>query len=147
MIEFDAVSRTKPSQTYLTLVPGQCRASVMYLPGSGKFEARVAYLAKVREAFLRLKEFGFLALAGEDVSVEGNSGCRFSLAAEFRFLIGFPLIIECFSTNHQSTIWITRTLMSALANLGIQEVFDTYHGPELECSALRDDSETFVEIH
>ncbi len=102
---------------------------------------------KVREAFLRLKEFDFLALAGEEDSVEGQSGCRFSLAAEFRFLIGFPLVVECFSTNQQSTRWINRTLMSILSNLGIQEVFDNYYGPDLPCSAISDESEAFVEIH
>ncbi len=44
-----------------------------------EFQSRIIYLAKVREAFLKLKEFDFVALAAEEGSTEGQSGCRFSL--------------------------------------------------------------------
>lgn len=114
---------------------------------NAEFQSRVNYLAKVHEAFQKLKEFEFLALSGEEGTIEGHSGCRFSSEAEFGFMIGRPLKIECFSTNPQATKWITQTLITVLSNLGIQETFDTYYGPDLECSVIRDVSETFVEIH
>jgi hypothetical protein len=112
-----------------------------------EFQPRVKYLAKVYEAFQQLKKLDFLALSGEEGSIEGQAGCRFSLEAELRFAIGLPLKIECFSTNPQATKWVTQTLITILSNLGIKEVFDTYHGPDLECYLIRDDSETFVEIY
>ncbi|MDP3506921.1 MAG: hypothetical protein Q8T09_02950 [Candidatus Melainabacteria bacterium] len=112
-----------------------------------EFQPRLTYLAKVHEAFQKLKEFDFLALAGAEGSIEGQAGCRFSLEAELKFAIGLPLKIECFSTNPHATKWVTQTLICILSNLGIKEVFDTYHGPDLECYVIRDNSETFVEIY
>jgi hypothetical protein len=114
-----------------------------------EFQPRAKYLAKVYEALQKLKELDFLALTGEDEegSIEGQAGCRFSLEAELKFAIGLPLKIECFSTNPHATKWVTQTLITILSNLGIEEVFDTYHGPDLECYVIRDNSETFVEIY
>ncbi len=112
-----------------------------------EFETRVKYLTRVHEAFQKLSELGFLAISPEDESIVGQSGCRFSLEGELRFLSGLPLVIECFSTNPNATKWVCQTLLTLLSNLGIQEVFDTYYGPDLECYAIRNDLETAVEIY
>jgi hypothetical protein len=58
-----------------------------------------------------------------------------------------PLQIKCFSTKPSATKWIAQTLLSILKNLGITEVFDTYHGPGLGCCAIFDESEMVVEIN
>ncbi len=97
-----------------------------------------------------MEELNFLALAGkegEEGSIEGNAGCRFSLAAEFGFVANLPLKIECFSTNPHATKWVTQTLITSLSNLGIKEVFATYNGPDLECFLIRDDKELCVVIY
>gem|GEM_PF-1171258 len=69
-----------------------------------------------------------------------------TLEAEFRFCLGLPLKIECFSTNARATKWVTQTLLTVLSSLGIPEVFDTYYGPDLGCFAIRGESETFIEV-
>lgn len=133
----------------LQFVPGRFRACTMTIlfPGASDFQTRVSYLSKVQQAFLRMNDYGFVALSAADGSTVGQAGCRFSLESEFGFLVGRPLRIECFSMSPHTTRWITRTLLSILSNMGLQEVFDTYYGPNLDCSAICDEAETVVEIN
>lgn len=58
-----------------------------------------------------------------------------------------PLEIVCFSTKQSATKWIAQTLLTMLKNLGITEVFDTYHGPSLGCCAIYDEAKMVVEIN
>jgi len=110
------------------------------------FQSRAQNLALVHQALQRMKEHGFLVLSSEGDSVEG-AGCIFPLESESRLLMDRPLQIKCFSTKPSATKWIALTLLSILKNLGITEVFDTYHGPGLGCYAIFDESKMVVEIN
>ena len=110
------------------------------------FDARVQALDLVHQALEQMKKHGFLVLSSEGGSIEG-AGCFLALESEARFLMDRPLEIKCFSTKPSATKWIAQTLLSILKNLGITEVFDTYHGPGLGCCAIFDESEMVVEIN
>ncbi len=109
------------------------------------FHTRSQNLALVHKALQRMRELGFLSLSAEGGSSEG-AGCSLALESEARFLMDRPLQIKCFSTKPSATKWIAQTLLITLKNLGINEIFDTYYGPKLGCSAIYDDSEMIVEI-
>lgn len=110
------------------------------------FDARAQNLALVQQALQRMSEHGFLILSSEGGSIEG-AGCFLALESEASFLMKRPLQIKCFSTKPSATKWIAQTLLAMLKNLGIKEVFDTYHGPVLGCSAIYDESKMIVEIN